>query len=100
MKIDKGRGVPVAQESKENAHFELNAEPGDQVSVAGSFNNWSMTATPLAYNSGKGHFNVALYIPKGTYEYVFVVNGVWVDDPMSNERIPNSIGSMNNVLHV
>jgi len=100
MKIDKVRGDQVARGDRENVQFELSVEPERQVFVAGTFNNWSRSATPLEYNPDRGHFKASLHIPKGTYEYLFVVNGVWVEDPKCAERVPNGFGTVNNVLHV
>ena len=39
-------------------------------------------------------------MPPGSYEYRFVVDGQWVDDPEVNELIPNPFGSANAVLEV
>ena len=100
MKIDKVRGDQVARGDRENVQFELSVEPGSRVFVAGTFNNWSQTATPLEYCPDRGHFKVSLHIPKGTYEYLFVVNGAWFNDPKCGECVPNSLGTSNNVLHV
>ena len=80
--------------------FALAAEPGSQVFVAGTFNNWSPTANPLKDNPGSGHCKATLVIPGGTHEYKFVVNGVWTIDPNCADWAPNGCGSLNSVLHV
>jgi 1,4-alpha-glucan branching enzyme len=80
--------------------FDLSVEPGSQVFVAGTFNDWSPTANPLKDNPGSGHCKTTLRIPAGTHEYKFVVNGVWIVDPKCEEWVPNGCGSLNSVLHV
>jgi len=51
------------------------------VSLAGSFNNWSTTANPMARDS-KGVWRATLSLDPGKYEYKFVVNGsAWLADP-------------------
>lgn len=80
--------------------FELTVEPGSQVFVTGTFNNWSLTANPLKDNPGSGHCKATLDIPPGTHEYKFIVNGTWIIDPACEEWVPNAYGSLNSVLHV
>jgi hypothetical protein len=67
------------------------------VCVAGTFNNWSPNATPLK-NGGCGEWTVELLLRPGQYEYRFVVDGEWMDDPRIPERLPNSYGGFNSVL--
>lgn len=85
---------------QKKAHFELSVEPGNQVFVAGTFNNWNPTAKAMKDNPGSGHCKATLLIPKGRHEYKFVVNGVWRMDPSCEECAPNGCGSLNSVLHV
>lgn len=80
--------------------FEMVAEPGSQVFVAGTFNGWNPAANPLKDNPGSGHFKATLEVPPGRHEYKFVVNGVWCVDPQCAEWNPNSLGSLNSVIQV
>ena len=80
--------------------FRLSADPGSQVFVAGTFNNWDPTANPLKDNPNSGHFKVALHVAPGTHQYKFVVNGAWIADPNCTDSAPSGYGSMNSVLHV
>lgn len=100
MKIDKVHGDKVARGQRKNVQFEVSAEPGSRVSVAGTFNNWDPEATPLADNLEIGHYKVSLHIPKGKHEYKFVVNGDWVSDPNCKDSVPNEFGSVNSVICV
>jgi 1,4-alpha-glucan branching enzyme len=80
--------------------FELPAEPGSRVFVAGTFNDWSPTANPLKDNPGSGHCKATLSIPPGRHEYKFVVNGEWRVDPNCTAWAPNELGSLNSVILV
>lgn len=74
--------------------------PGAQaVSIAGSFNDWHPSVTPMIRLSD-GKWAKELSLAPGRYEYRFVVDGEWVDDPAANELIPNPFGSANAVLEV
>jgi len=87
-------------ETGKKVRFELSAEPGSQVFVAGTFNNWNPTANPLKDNPNSGHFKAALRVPTGTHEYKFVVNGAWSIDPKCPAWALNPFGGLNSVLHV
>lgn len=86
--------------SEKDVQFELSAEPGSHVFVAGTFNNWNPTANPLKDNPGSGHCKATLRLPVGRHEYKFVVNDEWRVDPNCPESAPNDHGSLNSVLHV
>ncbi len=80
--------------------FELEAEAGSAVAVAGTFNNWDPTKTPMKDNPDSGKFATTVKMSPGRHEYKFVVNGEWRVDPNCSESAPNDQGSMNSVLHV
>ncbi len=86
--------------SSKKVRFECSAEPGSQVCVAGTFNNWSPTANPLKDNPDSGHFKAVLNLPGGTHEYKFVVNGVWHSDPKCPDWVPDGCGSLNSAVNV
>ncbi len=71
------------------------------VSVAGSFNEWSATAHPLA-RQGDGSWELVSDLPPGRYQYKFVVDAGaagthWVSDPLSDPSlsIPDGFGGTN-----
>jgi 1,4-alpha-glucan branching enzyme len=70
-----------------------------EVCIAGSFNDWHPAAT-LMISLGDGKWAKELALPPGRYEYRFVVDGQWVDDPAAKETVPNPFGGFNAVLVV
>jgi len=70
-----------------------------RVCVAGTFNNWQPEKTPLRQNEG-GEWEIALSLAPGDYEYRFVADGEWLDDPLAGRHVTNPYGSENAVLHV
>lgn len=52
------------------------------VYIAGDFNNWNTTATPMKRDE-RGIWSVVLRLPPGRYEYKFIVDGNWVADPFN-----------------
>jgi 1,4-alpha-glucan branching enzyme len=71
----------------------------EQVSVAGSFNNWNPTTTPLNRES-RGRWTRELMLPVGRYEYQFVTDGYWKPDPAAAETVFNPFGGLNSVITV
>ena len=102
MKGNKGQIREKKPDSvkKRKVRFELSAEPGSQVCIAGTFNSWNPTTNPLKEKPDGGHFKVTLGLEEGTHEYKFIVNGRWMSDPKCPEFIADGCGAMNSVLKV
>ena len=79
--------------------LELTWPGAQQVCIAGSFNDWHPSVTPMV-RLDDGKWAKELALPPGRYEYRFVVDGEWVDDPAATELIPNPFGTPNAVLEV
>lgn len=83
---------------RKRVKFSLQAEPGSEVYVAGSFNGWNPKKNKLKLREKA--YETAILMEPGRYEYKFVVNGVWCVDPMCAEWEPNELGSLNSVIEV
>ena len=79
--------------------LELVRPDAQEVGIAGSFNDWHPRVTPMI-RLDDGKWAKELALPPGRYEYRFVVDGEWVDDPAATELIPNPFGTANAVLVV
>lgn len=69
------------------------------VSIAGSFNDWHPSSTPMV-SLGHGRWAKTLELERGTYEYLFVVDGRWVADPLSAVTVTNPFGGINCCVRV
>jgi hypothetical protein len=70
------------------------------VHVAGDFNGWNSTRTPLEPTAG-GAWTVTIPLDPGRYEYMFVVDGEqWIADPFATEHADDGFGAQNAVLEV
>lgn len=85
--------------AKKIVKFKLNAPQAKRVSIAGNFNNWD-TNSLLAKKDKSGSWTVSASLNPGKYEYKFVVDGSWINDPACKSCIPNSLGSTNCVVVV
>lgn len=79
--------------------LQYHAPEAKRVSAAGSFNNWQPDAAPMQPQAD-GLWVIELKLPPGAYEYRFVVDGCWCDDPNATETVPNPFGGHNAVLRV
>ena len=89
-----------------NTELACHSDTATVVFLAGSFNGWSTTSTPMK-KSQDGEWSASLPLAAGRYEYKFVVDGEWCCEPGSTsetvhgrECIMNEFGTMNRVLEV
>ncbi|MCK4415077.1 MAG: alpha amylase N-terminal ig-like domain-containing protein [Candidatus Eisenbacteria sp.] len=75
------------------------ATPGNIV-LAGTFNDWSTTATPMSDANGDGTYETTLILPGGTYQYKFVIDGNWTPDPQATRTADDGFGGQNSVIRV
>ncbi len=50
------------------------------VYIAGTFNGWDKSQYPLRMNDN-GVWSIRFRIPKGTYQYKYFVDNIWIEDP-------------------
>jgi hypothetical protein len=84
---------------KQEIILTLLAPDARKVNVAGNFNGWRPQAAPMK-NLGDGKWLVRLMLRAGQYEYRFVVDDNWIEDPGAAQRVSNSFGDFNSVLLV
>ncbi|MFT5085991.1 MAG: 1,4-alpha-glucan branching enzyme [Candidatus Latescibacterota bacterium] len=84
---------------KKRKVFQIAAPEANAVYLAGDFNGWKPDVRPLK-EGRNGIWKTTLTLPPGIYEYRFVVDGEWCDDPRCDEKAPNSLGSENCLLHL
>lgn len=71
------------------------------VTVAGSFNDWSTAAAPMADVDRDGLWQVTLDLEPGDHQYKYVVNGSdWHTDETAAEFAPDGFGGRNSVVTV
>lgn len=95
------KGEPPQDASKrKRVVLTIDVGPGKCVSVAGNFNDWDPTSKQLTDKGGSGVYSCALLLKPGTYEYKFVIDGVWCVDTGNPHFTPNDLGTLNSVLIV
>ena len=85
--------------SKLKVTFSLAAPEAQTVLLAGDFTSWQQA--PLALKKSKaGVWKKAVSLPAGRYEYRFLVDGEWRNDPLCTHRQQNEFGAENCVCVV
>jgi chromosome partitioning protein len=78
------------------------AEAAD-VRIAGDFNGWVPDKGVRSVIESDGPTRVwtkVMVLPPGTYQYRYVVDGEWREDPANPESVPGPAGQPNSLLHV
>jgi 1,4-alpha-glucan branching enzyme len=71
------------------------------VSVAGTFNDWDMNASPLSGPDDAGLWKAVIDLPAGRYQYKFVIDGTdWITDESAAEFQDDGFGGKNSVVNV
>src|SRR5687768_15164245 len=91
--------VAAAPASRKRVTFKIVAPQASDVTLCGTFNEWDPVRHPLKKDSA-GVWKTQVTLPAGTYEYRYVVDGEWRDDPEANLRVPNPFGSENCVREI
>lgn len=95
-----GGGEPAAQgPAAVLVEFTLPATPASVVYLAGDFNGWKVDRIPLT-RAPDGSWRARVSIPKGTFQYAYVVDGRFVPDPGARSFRPDGFGGLNAVLRV
>jgi 1,4-alpha-glucan branching enzyme len=82
-----------------NVRFRLRGhEDAKKVIVAGSFNRWNESNFEM-YKIENG-WELRLNIKPGEYEYRFIVDGHWMEDPSNPSKVTNEFGEYNSYINV
>lgn len=93
--------VAAEAERRIAVRFMLPASGAKSVAVVGDFNAWQTDATQLNDADGDGVFAATLLLPRGSYGYMFVVDGErWTTDPHATNYRDDGFGQRNAVIRV
>lgn len=89
----------AATERKVVVRFALAAPDARRVELAGTFNGWGAQGIALA-RGADGGWTATLELPRGRYEYTFVVDGQrWLPDATA-ESVEDGFGGRNAVIDI
>lgn len=91
--------VSIPKSKRRKIQFMFTADEAKSVRIVGNFNNWSEEGKMLKRN-GSRIWKTTLMLQPGTYEYKFLVDGKWENDPLNNKLCDNCFGTQNNFIAV
>ncbi len=80
--------------------FRFRDPQASTVYVVGEFNNWTPNQEARMEPKGQGLFETRIDLEPGIYQYRFIVDGRWVEDPENPRTAPAPFGGVNSVLEV
>lgn len=75
------------------------APQAKKVCLAGTFNNWDTESHPMEKDA-EGYWRISLLLSPGRYEYKFLFDGSWYNDPTAKEVVSNVWGNENSVITI
>jgi len=69
------------------------------VYLVGDFNQWDPSRQKMV-KMKDGSFRARVDLPASTYQYKFVADGAWINDPDGEWRVANPFGTLNSVVTV
>ncbi len=94
----------IEQEAKDvqklaSVRFSCKAQDAKSVFVTGSFNDWALDDN-CRLKQLNGCWEVVLPLKPGIYQYQFIIDGVWKEDPLNPRKERNSFGDINSLIEV
>lgn len=77
--------------------FSLEAADAQKVILGGDLNSWNAETHPMTKDKS-ATWKKTVMLPPGRFEYKFLVDGQWQNDPKNKEICPNCFGTQNNIL--
>ena len=71
----------------------------ERVYLVGDFNKWNEQSLPMRKSRGRG-FELELDIPPGRYQFKYLIDGIWWNDPNADDYKNNFWGSEDSVICV
>lgn len=89
-----------AHQTSRGVLFVYPAEPDARVSIAGEFNDWSPSATPMRFNNRVGVHEAVVELSPGQHRYRLIIDGKWTADPYNPQSAPNPFGQTDSIIDV
>ena len=84
---------------KRRITFKLEASEAKEAILVGDFNSWDAKKHTMKVDD-KGRWTKIVTLAPGSYEYKFLVDGQWQNDPSNDQMVHNRFGTLNNILTV
>lgn len=93
------KDIPKKKIKRQRITFMFQSSDAKEVILMGDFNNWNPKKHPMKKDDN-GKWTKAVILPPGQYEYKFLVDSQWKQDPQNDQICPNRFGTYNNVFNL
>ena len=83
-------------QSEQGTCFRQPGQPEQSMAIAGDFNGWSTSATPMRYDRVEHRFEAIVPLPPGRYRYQVVIDGRSVMDSYNDQAMIGATGASTN----
>jgi 1,4-alpha-glucan branching enzyme len=84
---------------KRSVQFKYNNGKASSVFLVGDFNAWDHKKHEMNEND-YGIYSQTLMLSPGSYQYKFLVDGQWENDPLNKMTAFNAFRGLNNVIRI
>jgi len=84
---------------EKNVTFKLKSPESKSVFLTGDFNSWNTKSIPLKKNKN-GVWSTSINLCSGRFEYKYIIDGQWHEDPHNALKSQNALGSINSVIKI
>ncbi len=91
------KGKPKKKIQRRRVVFTLEAPGAKEAILMGDFNNWNAKIHPMK-KVKRGVWEKVVMLPPARYEYKFLVDGEWRNDPKNEAFCQNCFGTQNNIV--
>lgn len=101
LKLDSPLSILLCEDVVPTVFTYTADRPLQSVYLAGPFNNWSTSATPMTAGADGRTWTTTVLLAPGEQQYKFVLNGSeWITDPNAAKNVTVSGGYLNSVRYV
>ncbi len=93
--------VPAPIVTSDGVRFTFVSPDAGTVSLAGSFNQWSVSSHPMTRARSAGAWAIVVRLPPGEHLFMYVVDGTqWISPPFAEDYMDDGFGTRNGIVVV
>lgn len=90
--------IQISPKTKK-VNFTLSDLDAKRVFLVGDFNDWNQKKHPMKKLKNNG-WKFEVKLPAGEYKFKYLVDGIWINDPIAHKYVPNIYGGEDSIVVV
>jgi 1,4-alpha-glucan branching enzyme len=92
------KATSIQKKKNQKITFSVSAPTAKKVFLVGDFNNWESETHPMKKDSS-GVWKKSVMLAPSQYEYKFIIDGDWKEDPQNDQVCLNCFGTVNSIYN-